>query len=340
MQLLALNQRAGSLVMTYVEAAMLYARELGWPLFPAHPITKRPLIKTGRDHAEHASREPELLADWFEAADVAIAMPTGAASGVVVIDADAKHDGERVLAELELRYGALPRTKVVRTQSGGIHVYLRHPGAGIRVKSCVGGDSTPWPERGVDVRGDGGIVLLPPSNGYAWEVDEGAGFEPMPVGWVDVLRDDRRVLAHVEIGEVVYTAADDHDLDAHRAALAHQRARLARRKDPEDAARVALLDRVLRGEALGTIGERDSAVTRAGYMVGRYLPDIGPDVAERLAFSSLILIPVPVGDHEDSDFWIQKFRNAYEAGARASREQYERDRQARERLARLFGGAR
>lgn len=324
--------------MTYLDAALLYAH-LGWPLFPAHPQTKRPLIKTGRDHAEHASRDADQLAEWFDDGEAAIAMPTGAASGVVVIDADKKHDGERVLTTLEGRYGALPRTKIVRTQSGGIHVYLRHPGA-MRIKSCVGGDSTPWPEHGVDVRGDGGIVLLPPSNGYQWQVDIGDTFEPMPAAWIAALRADAKP-EHVEIGPVVYTATDvdDRDLNAHRDRLAKQATHYRRSKRPGNDAKADLLDRIVRGDALGKIGERDSSVTRAAYLVGWHLPTIGPDVAERLALGSLMLIPVEANDSEDTDHWISKFRDSYEAGARRSHEEHERQRMFCERMARRFGGA-
>ncbi len=162
-----------------VDAALGYIESSPqWAIFPVHPTTKRPLIKTGRDHAEHASTDPETIARWLtkEFPGCSIGMPTGAASGTVVIDADAKHDGEALLAELEAAIGALSRARAVRTQSGGVHLYFAHPRGGIRVKSGAGVASPLGAllggRAGVDVRADGGIVVLPPSAGYRWLSDE------------------------------------------------------------------------------------------------------------------------------------------------------------------------
>lgn len=163
-----------------------------WPIIPVHPRTKRPLIKTGRDHAEHASTDPAQLERWLlrEYRGCAIGMPTGAASGTVVIDGDKKHNGEALLAELEDDnvLGPLPRFRVVRTQSGGLHIYLAHPGGGIRVRSGQGPESALGKllcgRAGLDVRADGGIVVLPPSLGYEWIADDDEPLPPLPKLWL------------------------------------------------------------------------------------------------------------------------------------------------------------
>ncbi len=149
-----------------------------WPVFPADPKRKLPLIKTGRDHAEHASTEPTVLRRWIEQdfPGCAIAMPTGAVSGTVVVDVDIKHDGVlELLGELEQNLGPLPRDRVARTQSGGLHIYCAHPGNGVRVRTGQG-ERSPLGyltgRAGIDVRADGGIVLLPPSCGYSWIADD------------------------------------------------------------------------------------------------------------------------------------------------------------------------
>lgn len=305
--------------------AVAYATANGWPVFPVDPKTKRPRIRTGRDHAEHASRDPAQIRRWFDGRhrDASIAMPTGAASGIVVIDADKKHDGERVLATLELIYGPLPRNVVVRTQSGGIHVYLKHPGPSVRIKSCVGGESSPWPDAGVDVRGDGGIVLLPPSSGYAIEVAS-PPYAPMPDGWRDALiAQPRRELAPVDVGELVY--ADSADVDGREALLALRRKYRSSDRNG-DAERADLIDRVIERRPLAEVGSRDSAVTRTGYLIGCVLPDIGPTVAAMIAAPSLISMPA-TDDGEGLDHWTAKFRDSYEAGALFRREQQERERQ-------------
>lgn len=172
-------------------AAFGYVDRCGaWPLFPADAKTKRPVIKTGIDHAEHASTDLDVIRHWLtvDFPGCAIGMPTGAASGTVVIDCDLKWDGEALLAELEAVLGNLPRTKVVRSRSGGLHIYCAHPGAGIRVKTGAGPRSPLGRllggRAGVDVRADGGIVILPPSCGYQWIADDDEPLPELPHLWL------------------------------------------------------------------------------------------------------------------------------------------------------------
>jgi hypothetical protein len=84
--------------------------------------------------------------------------------------------------------GPLPRERVVRTQSGGLHVYLAHPYDGIRVPTGAGARSPlgrlPCGAPGVDVRANGGIVVLPPSLGYRWIADDDGPFPPIPPLWL------------------------------------------------------------------------------------------------------------------------------------------------------------
>lgn len=89
------------------------------------------------------------------------AMVTGELSGLVALDFDPASLG--VLAQL----GWTPH---VRTPSGGAHVYVRHPGW--RVKTLTGSsvkDARFKLPGGLDVRGDGGYVVLPPT-----ETEKGA----------------------------------------------------------------------------------------------------------------------------------------------------------------------
>jgi hypothetical protein len=178
-----------------LDAALSYTEQSPqWPIFPVHPLTKRPLIKTGADHAANASTDPEQIEQWLQRwPGCGIGMPTGAASGVVVIDADRKHDGEALLAELEAVLGSLPRDREVRTQHGGLHVYLAHPRDGARVKSTAGVKGQLGKllcrRPGVDVRADGGIVVLPPSLGYHWIRDEDDPLPPLPPLWLLALRE-------------------------------------------------------------------------------------------------------------------------------------------------------
>jgi len=152
---------------TPIEAALLYAVELKWPVFPANGA-KEPLM-TKRGLYDASTDERRIRAWWRERPDANVAVPTGAVSGIVVIDADGevgKANAEGLLGE-----DALTALQVV-TGRGGRHYYFEHPGEGRRVYNSAGKIAP-----GIDVRGDGGYVVLPPSRttgAYRWQNPEGA----------------------------------------------------------------------------------------------------------------------------------------------------------------------
>ena len=87
----------------------------------------------------------------------AFAVVTGALSGVVVLDVDNNADANGMES---LRGLHLPETVTARTPRGGFHYYYAHPGG--HVSTC----SKLLPA--VDVRGDGGLVLMPGAAGREW----------------------------------------------------------------------------------------------------------------------------------------------------------------------------
>jgi putative DNA primase/helicase len=116
-----------------------------------------------------ASRNANIVAKWFEGENWNIGIATGAASGVVVLDIDPRHGGDETLADLEIRYGPLPSTWRFFTGGGGEHIAFRH--AGSKVKTSAGQIGP-----GIDMRGDGGYIVAPPSlhmsgHPYAISVD-------------------------------------------------------------------------------------------------------------------------------------------------------------------------
>jgi hypothetical protein len=126
----------------------------GWSVLPIEPRGKRPLVPWLALQTRHAD-EAEIRA-WFERhPDANVGIVTGAISGMVVVDIDPRHGGAASLADLELEHGALPVTAEVITGGGGRHLYYAHPGG--TVPNKVGLRS------GIDVRGDGGCVVTPPS---------------------------------------------------------------------------------------------------------------------------------------------------------------------------------
>ena len=187
-----------------MKAALGYAR-MGWPIFPCHPIKHTPLDPTkddqGRGGFYLATTAEEMIEAWWRRwPDAAIALRTGEQAGVFVVDIDPRHGGDIFLDELEAEHGPLPDTVECQTGGGGRHIYLNWPGQ--RVKCSTGQIAS-----GIDIKGDGGYVILPPSdhksgNTYNWlfeqepseceitdapawlleRIDAGTGAEPKHLG--------------------------------------------------------------------------------------------------------------------------------------------------------------
>ncbi len=140
--------------MTLAASAQWLAEEMGLPVFPCDEH-KRPMTAHGfRD----ATRDPETIRRTFARAAM-IGIPTGEASGFFVLDLDCKNcaQGLEWLAAHEAR---LPQTRRHRTRSGGVHLLFAMPG-GRTIRNSA---SRVGP--GVDVRGSGGYIIAPPSDGY------------------------------------------------------------------------------------------------------------------------------------------------------------------------------
>lgn len=137
----------------------LAARSLaaaGVPVFPCIVEGKRPLTRRG---FLDASSDPEQVAAWWlRTPNANIGIPTGTASGVVVVDVDVHgpRDGRAAYqraTEAGLVDGA---GLLVRTPTGGAHVYF---------PATSGREQRSWQAAtaGVDFRGDGGYIIAPPS---------------------------------------------------------------------------------------------------------------------------------------------------------------------------------
>ena len=145
-----------------IKAALSYARR-GIPVFPCEPGGKRPLTYNGFwDATNDLGRVKAWWGRW-PAANVGV--PTGKSSGLLVLDVDQRDGGPQTLAALERENGSLPRTARSRTGRGGVHVFFRYPPEK-EVRNSAG-----WLGPGLDVRGEGGYVVVPPSRTqgpYEW----------------------------------------------------------------------------------------------------------------------------------------------------------------------------
>lgn len=180
--------------------AALHLASLGFSVVPLKPRSKFPHgdllpracywprrndedVEAGHgtwlDAQYHRAEEATIRA-WFATCPaINIGIATGAISGIVVLDADDIDTSETVVAE----HGGCT-TRIAYTASG-CHRYLAHPGH--RVKNRV--KFLP----GLDMRGDGGYVVAPPSihpsgKQYTWH-NEGAPISAVPVWLAPYLED-------------------------------------------------------------------------------------------------------------------------------------------------------
>lgn len=176
-----------------LKAALSYA-ESGWRAFPCCPISngepgcgwpkcpspgKHPLISGG---FKNASSDPEQIRSWwreFPNANVGIA--TGEASGLFVFDIDGE-EGMAEVRRLEAQHGPMPVTVTARTGKGSHYFFSWNPERPVGSKTKVNGLP-------IDTRGDGGYVVVPPSNHklghqYEWVHPPGRTQVAPAPGWL------------------------------------------------------------------------------------------------------------------------------------------------------------
>jgi hypothetical protein len=149
----------------------------GWSVIPVRSRDKQPLVRWQpyQERAADAAQIDAWLACW---PDANLAVVTGAVSGLVALDIDPKHGGDQSLERWQRHYGRLPATVEANTGGGGRHVYFAYPGTPVRNRAGLAA--------GIDVRADGGYVVVPPSvhpNGrrYAWVAGHEPGALPLAV---------------------------------------------------------------------------------------------------------------------------------------------------------------
>jgi hypothetical protein len=182
---------------TVFEAALDYAR-CGIPVFPCNPIDKKPLTPNGFKDATRD--ETQILAWWQQYPNAIIGAPMGSASGLWAVDLDLdpakKIDGKATLDQLVAQRGALPSTWASVTPRGGRHlIFVWDPNVEIRNSAGKIGP-------GIDVRGNGGYICLPPSRNatggeYRWEPGgpQNAALAP---SWLVTLAKAKKVSAYAK----------------------------------------------------------------------------------------------------------------------------------------------
>ena len=172
----------------------LRCTERGWPVFPCHPQTKRPVTDNG---LKDASKDPATVTEWFTRMPGAmVGIRTGAESGIFVIDCDLAEDIDGAAAFKEL-FPDLPETITVRTPRNGVHYYFAYP-ASAEIRNSAGKIAP-----GVDVRGEGGYVIAAGSRR-----SDGVYYEPLTNVYPDPPAAPQRLIDLITNGEAVTPLAE------------------------------------------------------------------------------------------------------------------------------------
>jgi len=182
-----------------LEASIKGYLGIGWKIFPVHyldgtrcscgnidcsNVAKHPLVQRGFKDASNSIAD---VIDWLDRwPSMNVGLSTGRPSNVIVVDVDEKDDvsGLSSLKALEDIHGKLPPTLTQTTGGMGKHYFFKYPSKIDRVPSSVGVVAP-----GIDIRADGGYVILPPSNHrsgnrYTWN-NFGASIADLPQWLLD-----------------------------------------------------------------------------------------------------------------------------------------------------------
>jgi hypothetical protein len=176
-----------------IELAQACAVE--WQIFPATPDARKSYKSKAHNGVNWgATSDPdEIVRDFTRWPDARIGIPTGIGNNLVVVDTDTIEghgvDGFIGRRELESKYGPLPETYQVLSPSGSTHDYFQHPGKGIKIPNSA---SVIAP--GVDIRGDGGMVIGAGSvnpDGRSYRLINDLPIAPLPEAWIELVREKK-----------------------------------------------------------------------------------------------------------------------------------------------------
>lgn len=149
-----------------IDYALFYASK-GWRVFPVEERSKKPLLTGWPDKA---TIDKDQIKRWFSNGhNYNIGIATGEKSGIFALDIDPDHGGNESLLDLIRENGALPQTVESLTGGGGHHIIFKCPDFKIQ-------NSTGKLGPGLDIRAEGGSIVVPPSihdktgKQYEWEI--------------------------------------------------------------------------------------------------------------------------------------------------------------------------
>lgn len=175
----------------YLDQAIKYHKR-NWSIIPIHEVKngtctcnskdctnpgKHPRVKW-KEYQDRLPTEEEIYKWWTKWPNSNIGLVTGKVSGAIALDIDKRSKGEDTIREMVL---TIPTTLTNKTGGGGWHYIFRHPQFDCRNFAGKRGETV---LQGIDFRGDGGFIVLPPSthssgNSYSW-VDESTDIAEAP----------------------------------------------------------------------------------------------------------------------------------------------------------------
>jgi bifunctional DNA primase/polymerase-like protein len=180
-----------------ISAALEYAQR--FPVFPCSPLDKKPLTPNGFKDA--TKDEAQIRAWWQRWPNAMIGVPTGPRSDLWLVDLDVdptkKIDGKATLEQLIAQHGPIPPTLTSITPRGGGHLFFAWDGS-VDIRNSAGKIGP-----GIDVRGNGGYAILPPSrsaNGgqYCWDASPDKALAVPAPAWLVALAKAKKISAYAK----------------------------------------------------------------------------------------------------------------------------------------------
>jgi hypothetical protein len=180
--------------MSFFEDNAIAALMLGFRVFPLYEGSKHPAVAWGTEASDDLEQIEEWARRWPNANVAAV---TGAASNLIVIDVDVKDNapGFKSMDALRQRKRLLPPGPMATTPTGGRHLYFRNT---IGIRNAQGmTKSGRGLGPGIDIRAEGGMIVLPPTRirksedypggSYRWIVPPNGWFPTLPPWAVTML---------------------------------------------------------------------------------------------------------------------------------------------------------
>lgn len=187
---------------TVREQALQYYDKYDWFIIPTDPGAKKPYYGfTYKDRYGDTLPAREVVENWEEwnKPGVRVGTRTGAVSGIIALDVDSQE------AHDFLKRKGHPIGPMVQSprEGGGLHLYFKHPGFYVKSTVAVAGVD------GLDIRGDGGITVLPPSldhksgRSYEWIISpEDTAVPEAPAWLIDVLKNQSSLKTKLDVPQV------------------------------------------------------------------------------------------------------------------------------------------